>query len=435
MGCCHYFAPADGGDEAFSVDGAAITFGAGVLAEAGDHAAALGIERAALITDARLAALEHVATVRRSLEAAGIDVAVYGEVRVEPTDESFMAAARFAREGAFDGFVSVGGGSVMDTTKAANLFSTYPADLPTYVNKPIGAARAVPGALKPHIACPTTCGTGSESTGIAVFDLLSMRAKTGIVSRRLRPTMALVDPNVTATLPKRVVAASAFDVLSHAAESYTARPYTRRPAPARPSLRPMSQGANPWSDLGCREALRLLGEYLVRGVNDPADREARAQLMWAATLAGIAFGNAGCHAPHGMSYSVSGMVRGFRPDGYPTEDPIVPHGMSVIVNAPSVFRFTAPACPERHLEAADLLGANIRSATARDAGEVLAGQIVLLMRATDMPNGIGGVGYDGADIPELTEGSFPQRRLLDNAPRAIGREELSALYQDALSYW
>ncbi|MFQ5468141.1 MAG: hydroxyacid-oxoacid transhydrogenase, partial [Kiloniellaceae bacterium] len=384
---------------------------------------------------ARLAALDHVATVHRSLEAAGLDVAVYDEARVEPTDESLMTAARFAREGGFDGFVSVGGGSVMDTAKVANLFSTYPADLLSYVNKPIGAARAVPGALKPHIACPTTCGTGSESTGIAVFDLLSMRAKTGIVSRRLRPTMALVDPNVTATLPRSVVAASAFDVLSHAVESYTARPYTRRPAPARPSLRPMSQGANPWSDLGCREALRLLGEYLVRGVNDPADQEARAQLMWAATLAGIAFGNVGCHAPHGMSYSVSGMVRGFKPDGYPKDEPLVPHGMSVIVNAPSVFRFTAPACPERHLEAAGLLGADTRGAAGRDAGEVLAGHLISLMRAADMPNGIGGVGYGAADIPDLTEGSFPQRRLLDNAPRAIGRAELSALYHDALCYW
>ncbi|RMD65260.1 MAG: iron-containing alcohol dehydrogenase, partial [Alphaproteobacteria bacterium] len=251
MGCCHYFAFTEGGDTAFSVDTASITYGPGVLSEVGDHAAALGIKRAALFTDRTLAGLEHLAGVRRSLEAAGIDVAVYDEVRVEPTDESFLAAARFAQEGNFDGFVSLGGGSVMDTCKAANLYSTYPADLLTYVNPPIGAGQAVPGPLKPHIACPTTCGTGSECTGIAVFDLLSMHAKTGVVSRRLRPTMALIDPECTRTLPKNVVGASAFDVLSHALESYTALAYTRRRAPARPSQRPMSQGANPWSDLGC----------------------------------------------------------------------------------------------------------------------------------------------------------------------------------------
>ncbi len=435
MACCHYFAPSEGGDEAFSIDASTITFGPGVLREAGDHAASMGIKRAALMTDKVMAGLEHLAVVKAALEGAGIDVVVYDEVRVEPTDESFMAATRFAQEGKFDGFISVGGGSVMDTTKAANLYSTYPAEFLTYVNPPIGGGQPVPGPLKPHIACPSTCGTGSECTGIAVFDLLAMRAKTGIVSRRLRPSMALVDPVCTHTLPKNVVAASAFDVLSHALESYTAVAYTRRKAPARPSLRPMSQGANPWSDLGCREALRVLGENLVRGVNDPVDTEAKGQLIWAATLAGIAFGNAGCHAPHGMSYSVSGMVRDFQPDGYPKAEAIVPHGMSVIVNSPAVFRFTAEACPERHLEAARWLGADIRGATARDAGEVLAGHLIQFMKSTDMPNGIGGVGYNRDDIPGLTEGSFPQRRLLDNAPRSIGKEELTKLYQDALAYW
>ncbi len=435
MGCCHYYAPSEGGDEAFSVDMSAITFGRGVLKEAGDHAAALGISRIALMTDARLAALEHTATVRRALEGAGLDVVLYDEVQVEPTDESFQAASRFASEAGVDGFVSLGGGSVIDTAKAANLYSSYPAEFLTYVNAPIGGGQGIPGPLKPHIACPTTSGTGSECTGIAVFDLLAMKAKTGIVSRHLRPSMALIDPETTRSLPKNVVAASAFDVLSHALESYTAQPYSQRPAPAKPSLRPMSQGANPWSDLGCREAVRILGEYMVRAVDDAEDDEAREQLMWAATLAGIAFGNAGCHAPHGMSYSVSGLVRDFRPEGYPVELPIVPHGMSVIVNAPSVFRFTAEACPERHLEGAQLLGAETRGATPADAGEVLAGEIIGLMRKTAMPNGLSGVGYGEADVTALTEGSFPQKRLLDNAPREITKPVLSELYVSALSYW
>lgn len=435
MACCHYFAPSDGGDEAFSVEAAAVTFGAGVLAEAGDHAAALGMRRIALMTDQTLASLPPVATVRGALAAAGLDVALYDEVRVEPTDESFKAAARFAAKGDFDGFVSVGGGSVMDTCKAANLYSCYPADFLAYVNAPIGGGQPVPGPLKPHIACPTTCGTGSECTGIAIFDLLAMRAKTGIVSRRLRPTKALVDPTCTDTLPKNVVAASAFDVLSHALESYTALPYSKRAAPRRPSLRPLSQGANPWSDLGCREALRILGGSLVTAVTEADAADDRHRLMWAATLAGIAFGNAGCHAPHGMSYSVSGLVRDFQPAGYPTQAPIVPHGMSVIVNAPAVFRFTAPACPDRHLQAARWLGADTRGAGEADAGEVLAGRIIAMMRATGIPNGIGGVGYGKDDIGALTEGSFVQRRLMDNAPRPISKDDLAGLYRNALAYW
>jgi len=435
MSCCHYYAPTEGSDTAFSVDTSAITFGKGCLSEAGDHAKALSISRIALFTDSVIAGLPHVENVRSSLLKSGIDVAIYDETRVEPTDISFKAASQFASEGGFDGFISVGGGSVIDTCKAANLYSSSPADFLTYVNAPIGAGQQPDGPLKPHIACPTTSGTGSECTGIAVFDLLEMKAKTGIVSRHLRPTRALVDPLCTHTMPKNVIAASAFDVLSHALESYTARQYSQRPAPDTPSARPMSQGANPWSDIGCRESLQILGVYLERAVNDANDTEAREQLMWAATLAGIAFGNAGVHVPHGMAYSVAGLVKNFRPDGYPADEPICPHGMSVIVNAPSVFEYTASACPDRHLAAAGWLGADTQGAGEEDAAEVISKQIIRLMRATEMPNGIGGVGYTDDDIGALTAGAFPQQRLLQNAPCSITEESLSGLFERAISYW
>ena len=432
MGCCHYYAITEGHESAFAVDISSIVFGPGALKEAGEHARALGMKRAALFTDRRVGALPHVADALASLRSAGVDVAVYDEVKVEPTDESFRAASRFAAEGRFDGYVSVGGGSAIDTCKAANLYATHPAELLDYVNAPIGAGKAVPGALKPHIACPTTCGTGSECTGIAIFDLLAKQVKTGIASKRLRPSLALVDPTTTYSLPKNVVAASGFDVLSHALESYTARPYTLR---ARAAPRPMSQGANPWSDTGCEAALRKLGTYLVRAVNDTSDREARDAMMFAATLAGIAFGNSGVHVPHGMSYSVAGLVKDFRPEGYPNAEPIVPHGMSVIVNAPSVFRFTAEACPRRHLDGAIWLGADVRGAAEKDAGEVLAKHLVKLMRDTGIPNGISGVGYGESDIAALSEGAFAQQRLLTNAPREIGRSELDLLFRGAMRYW
>jgi len=432
VGCCHYYAITEGHESAFAVDISSIVFGPGALKEAGEHARALGMKRAALFTDRRVGALPHVADALASLRSAGVDVAVYDEVKVEPTDESFRAASRFAAEGRFDGYVSVGGGSAIDTCKAANLYATHPAELLDYVNAPIGAGKAVPGALKPHIACPTTCGTGSECTGIAIFDLLAKQVKTGIASKRLRPSLALVDPTTTYSLPKNVVAASGFDVLSHALESYTARPYTLR---ARAAPRPMSQGANPWSDTGCEAALRKLGTYLVRAVNDTSDREARDAMMFAATLAGIAFGNSGVHVPHGMSYSVAGLVKDFRPEGYPNAEPIVPHGMSVIVNAPSVFRFTAEACPRRHLDGAIWLGADARGAAEKDAGEVLAKHLVKLMRDTGIPNGISGVGYGESDIAALSEGAFAQQRLLTNAPREIGRSELDLLFRGAMRYW
>jgi alcohol dehydrogenase class IV len=433
MSCWHYYAPQEPNETAFSMDASRIVFGRGALVEVGDHVRALSCKRVALFTDARLGSGEHLAKVKRSLEDAGVDFAVYAEVKVEPTDESFLAAARFAKEGRFDGYVSVGGGSVIDTCKAAALYATHPADFLTYVNKPVGAGAAVPGPLPPHVACPTTCGTGSETTGIAICDVLALHAKTGIASARLRPTMAVVDPGCTRTLPAEVVAASGFDVLCHALESYTARPYTARPKPAPYSTRPMSQGANPWSDSGSREALRLTGRHLVPAVQ--GDAAAREQLSWAATLAGIAFGNAGVHLPHGMAYSVAGLVRDFRMSGYPQDEPMVPHGVSVVVNAPSVFRFTAPACPDRHLEGAACLGADMRGAAANDAGEVVAGALTKFMREARIPNGLSGVGYGERDVPALTKGAIVQQRLLGNAPRTVGEEELASLFRGALRYW
>jgi alcohol dehydrogenase class IV len=435
MSCCHHYDFIDGNEHVFAVDPTAIRFGQGALAEIGHDARELGLKRVALFTDRGVAGLEAVATVASALRTMDVDVAVYDEVRVEPTDQSFQAATRFAAEGRFDGFISVGGGSVIDTCKAANLYATYPADFLTYVNAPIGAGQPVPGPIKPHIACPTTSGTGSECTGMAIFDLLERQVKTGIASRRLRPTLALVDPDVTHTLPANVVAASGFDVLSHALESYTARPFTQRAVPASPAQRPMSQGANPWSDVGCIEALRRTGDHLVRAVRDANDVQARHGMMYAATLAGIAFGNSGVHLPHGMAYSVAGMIRDYRPDGYPGEEAICPHGISVIVDAPAVVRFTAPAAPERHLEAARLLGADTTGAGAQDAGEVLAARIIAMMRDTGMPNGIAALGYGDADIPALAVGAFAQQRLLANSPIAVTEDDLQGLYRGARNYW
>jgi alcohol dehydrogenase class IV len=405
-----------------------------VLGEAGERLRGHGCRRVALFTDARVARLEVVDIAVRSARAAGLDVVVYDEVRVEPTDVSFRAAAAFARDGGFDGYLSVGGGSVIDTCKAAALYAKYPAELRAYVNAPVGEGRAVPGPLPPHVACPTTCGTGSECTGIAVFDDLSLRVKTGIASRRLRPTLALVDPTATRTLPAMVVAASGFDVLCHALESYTARPFTARARPDAPSLRPMSQGRNPWSDVGSMEALRLVGRYLVRAVTDASDSEAREALAWAATLAGIAFGNAGVHLPHAMSYSVAGLVRDYRCAGYPAEEPLVPHGISVVVGAPSVFRATAMTSPERHLAAAGALGADVRGASPADAAPVLAGCLLERMRATGVPLGLTEVGYSRSDVEALAHGAFLQKRLVDNAPMTVDEPTMQTLFLGALSY-
>jgi hydroxyacid-oxoacid transhydrogenase len=436
MSCCHAdFAFTDSSDRAFSIGMPTFTFGAGCLAEAGDQARELGLKRVALFTDKNLRASVHLATVSNALRAAGIDAVVYDEISIEPTTASFQAASRFASEGKFDGYVSVGGGSVMDTCKAANLYATYPADFMSYVNAPIGGGQRVPGPLKPHIACPTTAGTGSETTGIAIFNMTDINAKTGIISRRMIPTIALIDPTVTSTLPGKVVAASGFDCMSHALESLTARPWPRRLNPARGASRPVSQGANPFSDALATEALKSVGQFLVRAVNDASDVEARTEMMYAATQAGIAFNAAGCHLPHGLSYSVSGLTKAFHVDGYPAGKSLVPHGMAVVLNNPSVWRYTAPCSPDRHLRGAVYLGADTRGASPEDAGEALAGRVIEMMRAAGMPNGLSELGFGDADADALAIGSEPQYRVIRNAPKDVSREDLKDLFRAAMRYW
>lgn len=434
MICCEHYDLIEGQESAFRVDPQALVYGPGCLSEAGKHAAALGMSHIALFTDSQLVHSDIVERVTTSLKTQNIQTFVYDDVRVEPTDQSLKQAIAFAQSGNFNGYVSVGGGSVIDTCKAANLYASHPAEFLTYVNAPIGDGQPPAGPLTPHIACPTTCGTGSEATGIAIFDLLSMKAKTGIASHHLKPSLGLVDPLVTHSLPPTIVAATAFDVLSHALESLTARPFSHRTASDNTTVRPYSQGANPWSDVIAREALRIVGANIIQAVTDPDDTSARESLMWASSLAGIAFGQAGCHLPHGLSYAVSGLVKSFRPDGYPNDAPIIPHGMSVILNAPSVYRATGPHAPERHLDAYRCLGGTF-DAGPNEAGDALSEHLVDLMKNTGMPNGLQDVGYDDGDLERLTDGAIPQRRLLDMAPMAVSRDDVHALFKDALRYW
>ena len=423
-------------DFAFEMAASAVRFGAGVTREVGADLAELGAKRALVITDPVLRRLKPVETVLESLDASGIAYDLYDRVRIEPSEESFLDAIAFAREHPYDAIVAVGGGSSIDTAKAVNLYTTYPpADFLDYVNPPIGKGLPVPGPLKPLIAIPTTAGTGSETTGVTIFDLTRMHAKTGIASRRLKPTLGLLDPDNTRTMPPEVAASTGLDILSHAIESFTALPYTGRPLPERPALRPAYQGSNPISDIWSLQALRMVSQFIVRAVEDPSDDEARANMLLAASYAGVGFGNAGVHLPHGMSYPVSGRVKTYTAPGYAADHPLVPHGFSVILNAPAVFRFTGPSSPERHLQAAEALGVDVSTVKAADAGRVLADRITWFMQRLNTPNGLAALGYTSSDIPALVEGTLPQHRVTKLSPRAAGTDELARLFEDAMVAW
>ena len=422
-------------DIAFEMAASSIRFGWGVTREVGMDLVDCGAKRVMVVTDPVLRELPPVATVLTALEEAGVPHVLFDRVQIEPTDASFKEAIAFAVGEQVDAFVAVGGGSTIDTAKAANLYATYPADFLDYVNAPIGKGLPVPGPLKPLIAIPTTAGTGSETTGTAIFDLVSMHAKTGISHRNLKPTLGIIDPENTATLSPTAVASTGCDVLSHALESYTAIAYTMRPYPERPILRPAYQGANPVSDLWARETLAMVAQYLPRAMADPEDREAREKMLLAASFAGIGFGNAGVHLPHGMSYPVAGMVRDYHPAGYAGDHPMVPHGMAVILNAPAVFRFTGAAGPTRHIQAAGLLGADVSRAKPGDAGTILSDRLIALMQELQVPNGLSAIGYTSADIPALVEGTLPQHRVTKLSPRQAAAEDLARLFEDAMRYW
>ncbi|WP_028064894.1 hydroxyacid-oxoacid transhydrogenase [Solirubrobacter soli] len=404
----------------FTLEATPIKFGPGAVADAGFEAARLGITRALVVTDPGIPWVESVCA---SLRASGISVVVFSESRVEPTLESLQAAADFALASDVDGFVSIGGGSAIDTAKVANLIVSWPAPLMSYVNAPVGDGLAVPGPLRPHLAIPTTCGTGSEATTVAVLDVPSLSVKSGISHRFLRPSQAIVDPSLAASLPSEVVASAGLDVICHAAESYLSLPYSSRPAAASPSARPPYQGANPVADVWSSTALEYGGRYLRRAVS--GDVEARGWMMLAASMAGVGFGSAGVHIPHACAYPIAGLRHLYVPPGYPSDHPFVPHGISVIVTAPAAFRFTFPASPSRHEHVAALLGAP------GSGPDALPSALSSLMADLGVPS-LSDLGYGEEDIPALVRGARAQERLLVGSPRPVTDDDLSAILRESL---
>jgi hydroxyacid-oxoacid transhydrogenase len=265
-----------------------------------------------------------------------------------------------------------------------------------------------------------------------VLDVLDLKVKTGISHARLRPVLAVVDPDLTMTQPAGVTAAAGMDILCHALESYTARPYTSYER-KRPEERVPYCGSNPVADMWSERAIALLAQSFRTAVRDGDDVEARGRMALAATFAGLGFGNAGVHIPHANAYPIAGRVRDFHPEGYPAGEPMVPHGMAVALTAPEAFRFTFEAQPERHLRAAELLDPS--AARPDDLSEYLPGVLTRLMRDIGLPDGIGGVGYTEADVPALAEGAMKQQRLLSTAPRPVTEDDLTKILTRSIALW
>ena len=411
-----------------------LKFGAGACDEIGFDLSQYGAKRILLITDPGMQQTGLPDRIADQIRRYDMTVEVFDGVHVEPTDDSMNKAIGYATtQGPWDGFVAVGGGSAIDTAKAVNLLTTFPGELMDYINKPVGNAQVPPGALKPLIAVPTTAGTGSESTAMCVLDVLSLRVKTGISHWRLRPTLAVVDPLLTMTLPPEVTAASGMDIVCHALESYTARWYTSFDR-KQPEQRVTYCGSNPVSDLWCEKSMSLLARSFRTAVERGGeDVDARMDMMMAATFAGMGFGNSGVHIPHANAYPIAGQVKDFHPAGYPSDEAMVPHGMSVSLTAPEAFRFSFESAPDRHMAAARMLGPD--ADTQNDASEQLPHVVTELMRDIGIPNGIGEVGFDESDIPDLVDGTMKQQRLLATCPKTPTEDDIADIFAKSISNW
>ena len=409
----------------FTIEATPVTFGAGAAAEAGYEAARLGIGRALVVVDPALEATGALDALHAALAEEGVQRVVYDEVRVEPTVGSMQAAADFAKAQDVDGIVALGGGSTIDHAKVANLLATHGGEILDYVNPPIGGGRTPPGPLMPLVAVPTTAGSGSEATTVAVLDIPDLKVKTGISHRTMRPARAVVDPELSLTAPAGVIASAGLDVVCHAVESFLSVPYTDRARPDSPADRPPYQGSNPVADVWSAQAIRFGGEFLRRAVRDPSDVEARGRMMLAATMAGVGFGSAGVHIPHACAYPLAGLKHEVRFGGYETA--FVPHGYSVIVTAPAAFRFTYDAMPEKHHEAARLL-----TGEPAEGPDALPDALLDLMRDVGAPLDLAALGYGEADVPDLVAGAEKQQRLLVLAPKAPSSDDLAGLFRQSL---
>jgi len=405
-----------------------LKIGVGATKDIGYELVRAGLRSVLLVTDSSLTALGLPAQVARLIGEAGISVSVFDRTVIEPTDESCEQGAKELGSLDVDGYVALGGGSSIDTAKMLNLLLSYPGrPVHDYLNKPVGTGTPIPGPLKPLFALPTTAGSGSECTAMVALGVTGLNVKTGISDIRLRPSLALVDPLNTLTLPAAVTASSGYDVLTHACESYTARAYDRRPAYPTPGDRPLYIGANPISDIWAEQSIELVGRYLRRAVLNPYDVEARTGMSRAASFAGMGFGNAGTHIPHACAYPIAGLVRDYRPEGYEVAHAMVPHGVAVVSTAAAAFEFTYPSSPERHLRAAELLGANLNGVTIANGSSALPAALLSMVEDTGGPAGITDFGYSHKDLPSLVEGALKQQRLLRCCPRDVAARDLQRI--------
>ena len=414
----------------FGLESIQLKFGRNSLNELGWELSKYNSKKILLVVDPVLQDFDITQKILDQIKSSGVEVIIFDNISVEPTLKSLEVASQFALENSFDLIVAAGGGSTIDTAKVTNLIKVCGGAVMDYVNVPIGKGKKPTSQLLPLIAIPTTSGSGSEATTVAVLDIPELKLKTGISHRFLRPTLALVDPELSKTTPSGVTASAGLDVICHAIESFISKPYHQREKPNSPDERPPYQGSNPVSDIWSMKAIDFGGKYLSRAVLNGDDIEARGNMMLSATLAGIGFGTAGVHIPHACAYPIAGLKYSYQASGY--KKCFVPHGFSVIVTAPAVFRFTYDVDPEKHIKAAELLKGSVID---NPSPESLSYELIKLMKEVGAPSGIKELGYVEQDISKIIKGAMKQQRLLSIAPKEVSENDLNKILIQSMKNW
>ncbi len=410
-------------DTVFTVRNVTVKFGCGVISEIGYDVKKMGVGSVLIVTDENIRKnTDIIDTCVKHLSEQSIDVVIFDKTPIEPKDTGVLEAIEFAKGKKFEGVIGIGGGSSIDMAKMINLYTTYPADLYDYIAPPTGKGIAPPGPLKPMIAVPTTSGTGSENTPVAVVDLTKEKLKVGISHPYLVPALAILDPTLTITLSPFYTASTGLDTLMHSIEAYTSIPYYSRPRPETPDKRPVYIGSNPVSDLFVEESIKLVGKYLRRAYFNPHDLEAREKMLLATHLGG-AFGNAGVHVPHALAYPIAGRNHD------------LPHGLCVSLTGVKSLEFLAPAAPEKLARVAAWLGEETKGLSVHEAALLAKEGLRKLMRDLNIAKGLKYAGFDEKDVEELSQAAMKVQRLLSMSPRPVELDDVREIYAGSLENW
>jgi alcohol dehydrogenase class IV len=343
-------------------------------------------------------------------------------VEPEPSVNSIERGLTWCQDKEIDALISVGGGSSIDSAKVLNLILSNGGAILDYVAPPTGHGKSPTVPLKPHIAIPTTAGTGAETSPVAVITLPEKKLKVGISNSKCKPELAIIDPVLHTSMPPKVTADSGMDALSHAIEAYITRRYDRKLKPSTPKERPVYGGGTLLTDLFAEKAIELVGQYLPQAVCNGNDLEARTQMALAASFAGIAFTNAGLTAVHAMALPIGGQFH-------------TAHGETIAVILPAVMDFFSPLLPDKFAKIAQLMGENVEGLHSSDAANKSIQATIKLMKRIDAPNGLHAFGITEKDLPQMAEDTLKIRRLLAGNPQPLTKDDLIKVFTKALHYW